>query len=65
MYVLFIGNSTVPTTAAAKVCFNGQHFDGPSFVGGIVLAVGVVAIGYVFWRYFQSKRQTGMTFNDI
>lgn len=57
------GDSSVTTTA--RICLNGQHFDGPSFVGGIVLAVGVVAIGYVFWRYFQSKRQTGMTFNDI
>lgn len=46
-------------------CVAQQHFDGPSFVGGIVLAVGVVAIGYVMYRYFQNKRQTGMTFNDI
>jgi CD164 antigen len=42
-------------TTAAPPCKPGQHFDTASFVGGIVLALGVVAIAYFGWKFYKSK----------
>jgi len=47
-----------PSTTTAKPqpqpC---RRFDGPSFIGGIVLAVGLAGIGYVIWKFYKSRTE--------
>lgn len=32
-----------------------RRFDGPSFIGGIVLAVGLMAISIVAWKFYKAR----------
>ncbi|XP_074030367.1 uncharacterized protein [Leptinotarsa decemlineata] len=34
-----------------------RRFDGPSFIGGIVLALGLVAIGFVAFKFYKIRLQ--------
>lgn len=34
---------------------NCRHFDAPSFIGGIVLTIGLIAIGFVAHKIYKSK----------
>ncbi|GIY18350.1 hypothetical protein CEXT_410781 [Caerostris extrusa] len=45
--------STVPTTPTAA----GRHFDAPSFIGGIVLALGLLAIIYVSFKFYKARTE--------
>lgn len=48
-----------PPTTTAKPCPtpDGRHFDAPSFFGGMVLAVGIVAVAYAAWRFYKSRNE--------
>ncbi|GIY65074.1 uncharacterized protein CDAR_428741 [Caerostris darwini] len=46
-------SSTVPTTPTAA----GRHFDAPSFIGGIVLALGLLAIIYVSFKFYKARTE--------
>uniref|UniRef100_A0A8D8W4G5 Sialomucin core protein 24 n=1 Tax=Cacopsylla melanoneura TaxID=428564 RepID=A0A8D8W4G5_9HEMI len=32
-----------------------RKFDGPSFIGGIVLCAGLTAIGFVSWKFYKAR----------
>ncbi|KAG4068500.1 hypothetical protein HA402_004841 [Bradysia odoriphaga] len=34
-----------------------RRFDGPSFIGGIVLTVGLIAISFVVWKFYKSRTE--------
>ncbi|XP_018574235.1 sialomucin core protein 24-like [Anoplophora glabripennis] len=34
-----------------------RRFDGPSFIGGIVLALGLVAIGFVAFKFYKARTE--------
>ncbi|CAG9822545.1 unnamed protein product [Phaedon cochleariae] len=46
---------SVPTTP--PVPEHHRRFDGPSFVGGIVLALGLVAIGFVAFKFYKARTE--------
>ncbi|XP_019867670.1 integumentary mucin C.1 [Aethina tumida] len=46
-----------PKTTAAPPPPNNRKFDGPSFVGGIVLALGLVAIGFVAFKFYKARTE--------
>ncbi|XP_037783947.1 salivary glue protein Sgs-4-like isoform X1 [Penaeus monodon] len=48
-----------PATTTAKPCPtpDGRHFDAPSFFGGMVLAVGILAVAYAAWRFYKSRNE--------
>jgi len=43
------------TTAVPTPCTPGQHFDVASFIGGIVLALGLIAIAFFGYKFYKSK----------
>ncbi|KAL5011155.1 hypothetical protein ScPMuIL_013460 [Solemya velum] len=54
------GNTTTvkPTTQPSKGdADSGQHFDTASFIGGIVLCLGIVAIVFLAVKYYQTKQR--------
>jgi len=55
--VLTANTSTTPNvtdTTSEPICYVSYHFDGMSFIGGMVFALGVVAI---FCFFFQARRE--------
>lgn len=34
-----------------------RHFDGPSFIGGIVLAMGLMAIAFVSFKFYKARTE--------
>ncbi|XP_042867608.1 sialomucin core protein 24-like isoform X3 [Penaeus japonicus] len=48
-----------PATTTEKPCPtpDGRHFDAPSFFGGMVLAVGILAVAYAAWRFYKSRNE--------
>lgn len=54
-------STSIPTPPAStespsKGGDQGQHFDGASFVGGIVLCAGLVAIAYFGLKFYRSRQ---------
>ncbi|XP_018320919.1 threonine-rich protein isoform X3 [Agrilus planipennis] len=47
--------SEVPVTTSTPQ--HGRHFDGPSFIGGIVLASGLMAIGFVAFKFYKARTE--------
>ncbi|GLV43929.1 visgun [Carabus blaptoides fortunei] len=45
------------TTTTAVPAHKGRHFDGPSFIGGIILASGLMAIGFVSWKFYKARTE--------
>lgn len=51
-------HSTTPTVPSkTTVAPNGRHFDPPSFIGGIVLALGLLAIIYVSFKFYKARTE--------
>ncbi|XP_055313731.1 sialomucin core protein 24-like [Sitodiplosis mosellana] len=51
-------NTSTTTTTTAKPTPTPEpcrHFDAPSFIGGIVLTIGLIAIGFVAHKVYKSK----------
>jgi CD164 antigen len=48
------GDLTTPSPAA---CDDGQSFDAASFIGGIVLAIGVMGIVFLGCKFFRAKSE--------
>ncbi|CAH0552840.1 unnamed protein product [Brassicogethes aeneus] len=44
-------------TTASPPSPSDRKFDGPSFVGGIVLALGLVAIGFVAFKFYKARTE--------
>ncbi|XP_012267046.2 cell wall protein DAN4-like [Athalia rosae] len=34
-----------------------RHFDGPSFMGGIILTAGLVAITFILWKFYKARAE--------
>lgn len=34
---------------------HGRHFDGASFIGGIVLATGLIALGFASLKFYKAR----------
>merc|ERR1712032_716513 len=51
--------STSTSTTAAPAPSNRSHFDGWSFFGGILLTLGLAAIGLVGFKYYKLRSGTG------
>ncbi|KAF2884887.1 hypothetical protein ILUMI_21258 [Ignelater luminosus] len=49
--------STTPTTTVAPAPHHSRQFDGPSFIGGIVLASGLMAIGFVAFKFYKARTE--------
>ncbi|XP_060524829.1 sialomucin core protein 24-like [Cylas formicarius] len=47
--------ATATTTTQAPQ--HQRKFDGPSFVGGIILALGLVAIGFVAFKFYKARTE--------
>ncbi|CAL1274530.1 unnamed protein product [Larinioides sclopetarius] len=47
-------DTTVPTKTTPAT---GRHFDAPSFIGGIVLALGLLAIIYVSFKFYKARTE--------
>ncbi|CAM1291936.1 CD164 (predicted) [Pycnogonum litorale] len=45
---------TVPTKKPATT---GRRFDAPSFIGGIVLSLGIMAICYVAFKFYKARTE--------
>ncbi|XP_071114291.1 sialomucin core protein 24-like [Haliotis cracherodii] len=45
--------ATVTTTASQAT----QHFDGPSFIGGIVLCAGIMAIVFFGCKFYKARQE--------
>ncbi|OWF53174.1 sialomucin core protein 24-like [Mizuhopecten yessoensis] len=49
---------TTPAPAPTPASNTGmQHFDGASFVGGIILAVGVIAIAFFGCKFYKARKE--------
>jgi len=48
-------NATQNVTDVSSTCLVSQHFDGSSFIGGMVLAFGVVAILCFMRLFFRAQ----------
>jgi CD164 antigen len=48
--------TTVPPTPEPSPAPSARSWDGPSFLGGMVLAFGIVAVGFVGYRFFYLGR---------
>ncbi|XP_037921378.1 uncharacterized protein LOC119658183, partial [Hermetia illucens] len=46
------------TTTTVKPPPNCRHFDGPSFIGGIVLTIGLLAISFVAYKFYKTPKTT-------
>merc|ERR1712032_1082360 len=51
--------NTTTTTTATPAPSNRSHFDGWSFFGGILLTLGLAAIGLVGFKYYKLRSGTG------
>lgn len=49
--------SATTTTTAAPAPHHSRQFDGPSFIGGIVLASGLMAIGFVAFKFYKARTE--------
>ncbi|XP_074663139.1 sialomucin core protein 24-like isoform X2 [Tubulanus polymorphus] len=49
--------TTTPATAAPTVPSQGQHFDAASFIGGIVLCGGVIAIIFFGCKFYKARSE--------
>ncbi|KAK4883350.1 hypothetical protein RN001_006669 [Aquatica leii] len=47
--------TTSPNTTEAP--HHNRQFDGPSFIGGIVLATGLMAIGFVAFKFYKARTE--------
>ncbi|CAL4104693.1 unnamed protein product [Meganyctiphanes norvegica] len=49
--------TTAPTTTAAPAppVPEPRHFDAGSFIGGMVLAVAIIAVMYAAWRFWKQR----------
>ncbi|XP_046398016.1 integumentary mucin C.1-like [Ischnura elegans] len=45
-----------PTTSTAAPEIS-RRFDGPSFIGGIVFALGFTAIAFVAWKFYKARTE--------
>ncbi|CAD7084382.1 unnamed protein product [Hermetia illucens] len=45
------------TTTTVKPPPNCRHFDGPSFIGGIVLTIGLLAISFVAYKFYKARNE--------
>lgn len=52
-----VSSSTVTEPSKPTVAPNGRHFDAPSFIGGIVLALGLLAIFYVSFKFYKARTE--------
>ncbi|XP_042902844.1 sialomucin core protein 24 [Parasteatoda tepidariorum] len=51
-------SSSVPTVPTrTTVIPPGRHFDAPSFIGGIVLALGLLAIIYISFKFYKARTE--------
>lgn len=48
--------STTPGTTPGKGGSSGQSFDGASFVGGIILSLGIVAIVFFGLKFYKARK---------
>ncbi|XP_045467778.1 threonine-rich protein-like isoform X2 [Harmonia axyridis] len=46
-----------PITSTTAVPPSNRGFDGPSFIGGIVLASGLMAIGFVALKFYRARTE--------
>ncbi|PRD30364.1 UNVERIFIED_CONTAM: Sialomucin core protein 24 [Trichonephila clavipes] len=49
-----VTTTSIKTTATTPT---GRHFDAPSFIGGIVLALGLLAIIYVSFKFYKARTE--------
>ncbi|XP_035207720.1 sialomucin core protein 24-like, partial [Stegodyphus dumicola] len=49
--------TSVPSPFKTTVAPSGRHFDAPSFIGGIVLALGLLAIIYVSFKFYKARTE--------
>nr|XP_018902756.1 PREDICTED: extensin-like [Bemisia tabaci] len=47
--------SPAPTTPKPTPAPENRKFDGPSFIGGIVLTIGLLAIGFVSYKFYMAR----------
>ncbi|KAG8229071.1 hypothetical protein J437_LFUL005705 [Ladona fulva] len=53
-----ISTKAAPTTQApTDKPAEERRFDGPSFIGGIVFALGVTAIAFVAWKFYKARTE--------
>ncbi|KAF8790991.1 sialomucin core protein 24-like [Argiope bruennichi] len=50
-----VSDTTVTTRTTPAT--TGRHFDAPSFIGGIVLALGLLAIIYVSFKFYKARTE--------
>lgn len=57
LIVFFISAQQTTTTAkGTTVPPHGQHFDGASFVGGMILMGGLIAIAYFALKFYRVRK---------
>ncbi|XP_059485169.1 sialomucin core protein 24-like [Neocloeon triangulifer] len=49
--------TAAPSTTASPPVVPGRKFDAPSFIGGIVLALGCMAISFVAWKFYKARTE--------
>ncbi|XP_058461077.1 uncharacterized protein LOC131436391 [Malaya genurostris] len=49
--------SPTTSTTVAPPTPHCRHFDGYSFVGGMILAYGSLAIGLVLWKFYKARTE--------
>ncbi|GFQ97078.1 uncharacterized protein TNCT_651161 [Trichonephila clavata] len=52
-----ISVSTTPIKTTTTTIPTVRHFDAPSFIGGIVLALGLLAIIYVSFKFYKARTE--------
>lgn len=52
-----VHSTTTHVPLKTTVAPNGRHFDPPSFIGGIVLALGLLAIIYVSFKFYKARTE--------
>ncbi|XP_066150613.1 sialomucin core protein 24 [Euwallacea fornicatus] len=50
-------NPTAEPVTTTAIPYHDRKFDGPSFVGGIILALGLVAIGFVAFKFYKARTE--------
>ena len=54
--VLVLGSQS-PSGTEPSTGEPGRSFDGASFIGGIVLCAGLIAIGCFGWKFYKAKTE--------
>ncbi|XP_012347632.1 sialomucin core protein 24 [Apis florea] len=49
--------TTVPVSTKVAPSYKERHFDGLSFLGGIILATGLMAIGALSWKFYRTLNE--------